>query len=492
MIQFSELPTSKSEVTYFDISNETFDPNKPVPVLVTLVEFTDGYVVDHDEFEKRFSDDTLAPEDSLKSVASYYKYNSYGKVKFDFRFLYYSSPMSSNEAWHYVNDEDEMGHFCGNQFFFDVFAETKEKNEAGIDYRELDADGNGFVDASLFITAEDPDKIQVGDQTGGYVIYGAASGLANGAKPDVDSPNLKRYLKLDYHGMQNPLAPASESNTGMRVVIHELGHAFGLYDYYDYVSFKGQGIDSVGHFDMQSYNLGDWNPFSKFACGFLDPYVVQDVEDSITIRLGASAEKPHAILIPKPSGWNGTAFDEYILIDVCAPVGATGYDWPFVKNTWEKKKNALGGIRIYHVDARLELSQGGKPVRIIDPKAATEFKGKDVLEGEVNHLFANTNGATPAIKGESNFFHLIDLIPSDGTSKFRISAYSSLEPVYYPPSFICNDLFGVGSTFVLDENNHAFPYTPWLNCGEPLNYSVHVDSYSTMYHEATITISKIK
>ena len=120
VIQFSELPTSKSEVTYFDISNETFDPNKPIPVLVTLVEFTDGYVVDHDEFEKRFSDDTLAPEDSLKSVASYYKYNSYGKVRFDFRFLYYSSPMSSNEAWHYVNDEDEMGHFRGNQFFFDV------------------------------------------------------------------------------------------------------------------------------------------------------------------------------------------------------------------------------------------------------------------------------------------------------------------------------------------------------------------------------------
>ncbi|MBQ7064512.1 MAG: hypothetical protein IJM90_06465 [Firmicutes bacterium] len=495
IIDYSELEVTPAAVTY-----EDWTPNLlgrgTIPVLTVVVTFTDGLEIDKAAFEDRMEGE-YDQDECIRSVASYYKFNSYGRVSFDFHFVYYDSGMTCSEAWHYVNDEDERGFFRGNDFIAEIFKDIRSHpSDFGIgDFRTLDGNGDGFVDLPMFLFAEDSSKIIEGEK---HRIYGGARGNFTDKNPagNVDNPNINYFLKMPYDTILMP--PETESDrtsSGVRGVIHEIGHMFGLHDYYDSEPVDYEAISVLGTFDMQEAKFGDWNPFSKFSTGFLDPYVIEDLEDSITIRLGCSIEQNQAILIPTSAGWNGTPFDEYILVDVMAPVGATGFDWDYAHSEWDQyteRTNKEGGVRILHVDARLILFyyEDGHE-EFVDPWKGSYYAHSDEWV-QVRHAFSTTNATDHMISGRvlSRYFHLVEMVPSDGSSCYRVCTHP--EPAWSLYHFFTSsDLFGPGDVFSMETCRGAFAAYPEMNNGSDLEYSVTVEAYDPVKHEAIVTIARI-
>ena len=161
--------------------------------------------------------------------------------------------------------------------------------------------------------------------------------------------------------------------------IHEQGHIFGLDDYYDYTgASSGTGVDYIGALDMQSYNCFDWNSFSKLSMGWVKPYVINGEADVTTINIKAASINGDCILIPADySTWNGSAFDEYFLLELFAPYGNNKKDWSDYSSRLGKKS----GIRLYHVDARVY----GSDSRTYNPQREEyDYLIEDLEEQEIN------------------------------------------------------------------------------------------------------------
>ena len=67
-------------------------------------------------------------------------------------------------------------------------------------------------------------------------------------------------------------------------------------------------------------NIIDHNSFSKFALGWENVQVVSGTTGSLSVTLKpAVTDAGQVLLLPSSSGWNGSAFDEYILIEYFTP-----------------------------------------------------------------------------------------------------------------------------------------------------------------------------
>ena len=110
-----------------------------------------------------------------------------------------------------------------------------------------------------------------------------------------------QFLKNGYYDKYN------QGKLETHTFIHETGHLLGLDDYYCYDDLSSW--DPAGALDMQSYNVGDHNVFSKFVLGWLEPYVVTD---ECEIELKTSSLYPEAILIK--NDWNGSSYMVYYMM----------------------------------------------------------------------------------------------------------------------------------------------------------------------------------
>ena len=164
------------------------------------------------------------------------------------------------------------------------------------------------------------------------------------------SPVGYSYCWASYDFMDFGDYGAAANKVDAHTYIHETGHLMGLEDYYVAAKEEGeQNYGPMGGLDMMDYNILDHNAWSKYAYGWIKPYVV---DDSCEIVLKPSCTSGEAIILPTTGGFNGSAFDEYIMMEFYTPdllnyqdsfVGYSSYPHGFTEN----------GVRIYHVDARL-------------------------------------------------------------------------------------------------------------------------------------------
>lgn len=178
-----------------------------------------------------------------------------------------------------------------------------------------------------------------------------------------------------------------------------------------------------------------------------------------------------------------------------APVGANGFDWQFGMDARTISANDLkkdGGVRIYHVDARLlkniyGVSARYEPVSPYDELPAIVSDSGYGSLFDLMHAYSNSNGYAPYLADDSRFHHLIELIPSDGTSKYRLSTPTEWSTF---TMFSPKDLYCSGETFSVQSHSAAFPDAPHMNNGGMINYSVTVEHYDPATHEAIVTIIK--
>ena len=277
-----------------------------------------------------------------------------------------------------------------------------------MDWSRFDRNSDGIIDSVIFVSA-------CGEQNVGMNTYGGAAYHSRGYTSEhagtPSRPNLKDFTAIGSGmlGSQN-------------VVLHEYAHAFGIIDYYD-VTYSG--IDAVGGYDMQSGSQGDWNAYSKYAVGWIEPHVVDGLGsgESVDITLGVMSETGDAIVIPAAGSEFDGPFGEYIMVDLFADCGVNRYDAAYY---------GLGdttGVRIYHVNANMErrtlTGTNGDEFVIGTVHYANDYKanGKyhiELLQNGGKNTFTNKNN-TITNTAPDDFFYEGDSFHAKDYDQFLIN-----------------------------------------------------------------------
>ena len=263
-----------------------------------------------------------------ESLSSFYQKSSYGKSQFTGKMP--KSWCIFNKSAESCTGGVEAAEY-GRNWYISEYAKANH-GALGADAEPLswfDSDGDGFIDL-IWVIYSHPTKTN-DTQWWAYVTY-------TGNSKNVATPNVKTlgWASIDW-------ANGALSGYDPHTYIHETGHTYGLPDYYDYNNIWAP----MGGVDFMDHNLGDHSMYSKFQLGWTAPYVVND-DALITLRPGTTTGD--CFIIPSP-GYNGTAFDEYFMVELMAPVGLCEADY---KGGYSGTSGySKPGIRILHVDARV-------------------------------------------------------------------------------------------------------------------------------------------
>ena len=266
--------------------------------------------------------------------------------------------------------------------------------------------------------------------------------------------------------------------------VHETGHLMGLPDYY--VAAKSSSYSTnygpMAWVDMMDANVIDHNAFSKMNFGWLRPYRLSGPG---TVVLHPSVTTGECLIIPTSTGWNGTPFDEYMLLEFYTPTGVNASD---AAHTYVNgvRGFTIPGVRIYHVDARMvELDSSFEPTRYLS-SFGTQMRVD----------LANSNsGGYNLVKGSvGNVEHrLIQMM--DCIQKRNFDAeYDHSQGNGVPYVADNSSLFTAGNSFDFATYRNSFPQARFhnqnkMNNGGTFNYRISVSSVTDS--EATLVISEI-
>jgi len=227
------------------------------------------------------------------------------------------------------------------------------------DGSEFDSNSDGVVDAVWLVNSAPDAQTDTALDSTDFWAYTYSDLLPyetvanNGGKTDSCIPF--RYSWASYDFMYKGYG---DTGIDAHTYIHETGHLMGLDDYYvsDTASSYTTNYGPMGRIDMMDFNIIDHDAYSKFALGWIKPYVVTG---ATTITLKPSSTTGQAILLPTTTdGWNGSAFDEYMLLEFYTPTLLNKKDSDAAYPDNEQQGFTTNGVRIYHVDARLAKITG--------------------------------------------------------------------------------------------------------------------------------------
>lgn len=397
---------------------------------------------------------------SWNSLKTYFETTSLNEIEIQ---GYVAEPYTPTASRFTCENVISGGIYRLQQLFVEAVKYTVENNPR-IDWTEFDLNRDGYIDNLHFISnaTEATTRIENDSKTMTLwphksTIVIAQSGISS------EKPGAKVYE-------QTSLGHFDDAIT----IIHEQGHVFGIEDYYDYTY---SGADYVGNLDMQSHNVFDWNAFSKFSVGWAKPYVVDGSAYSTTIRLKSSALTNECIVVPaNHSTYNNSAFDEYFLIELFTNDANNEYHWGKFFS-----KDGDAGIKIYHVDARLNSYYYGEG-DIADVKA----KPIDTYLTGANNSYNCFDYGGGATKEEWGDFKLLALIQKGGVDTFGKPDNSSKNLKF-------DDLFLTGDKFIFHKYAHFLSKTgreiTRMDNGE--NFPYEISFQSVEKDEAIVTISKV-
>ena len=494
----SAFKIANNDTTYYQIDSKQYVQNKDeqkvlvLPIYFSDEEYSDEELAKTKEFiEKSFfgSNDDCG----WRSFTGYYEEASFGKLHYSGHVGdWYKAPYTTEKVYETDGVSQTITARALKNF------KTKNKD---LDLAPYDHIDDNYID-SLYI-------IYACDYRGwGSELWGFRSSVDNdtinltGKKASAYSWFSKLFLEEvnDYGGV-----PEDGSNT--RIIIHEHGHMLGLPDYYDY---SGSGIDCVGSFDMQSNNVFDWNAYSKFSMGWVKPYYVDQTrmmaKGSETITIGDSATTGDCILL-RNSDWNGSPFDEYIMLELFNPdAGNNYYDAHY--SYYGGITECGYGVKIYHVDARMVdiiFDDERKTADIVKVSDFNSMSGwatwpcdnnaigsdnKNYYLAYYAYYLENNYHYTLNNWEEFNNFYFLQLLQKGNEDTFTKRGYN------YRHSWNQSDLWQTGDTFTIGNKAGYTNYGPsffskgsLLNDGTSFPYALSFDNVTK--NSATITISYV-
>ena len=357
-------------------------------------------------------------------------------------------------------------------------------NHPGEKRTDYDSDGNGYLDGVMLIYGAPDMNHSPSDGYGNLWAYCFWTQDVKAKSVQNPGANVYFWASYDFLYGTNALSRTGKSSYASgdtrhceidaHTFIHEMGHVFGLDDYYDYGKY---GYSHAGAFSMQDYNRGGHDAFSCLALGWADPYIP---DSSCEITIGAF-QKTHETILLTPS-WNDfdSAFDEYLLLELYTPTGLNEFDctYAYEGDTQLKGPNAVG-IRLWHVNSTLVYVYNGDYGTL--PSGDVDFTSDVHHSGEgVTQAFTNTVGdedyGSPLGSGYDDY-NLLRLIRNNTGAPLHSYEY-----------FNAASLFGDGSSFSMEKYKSQFANAAALDSGEDLGWSFEV-SISGTGDDAVATIT---
>lgn len=295
-----------------------------------------------------------------ESVASFYKKSSYGKLNITGTVTdKVTLTQTKSEFQKSFDSSNENNKTYTDEVMVSVL--NSLETDEDFDFSEYDANNDGYIDAIWFIYSTEYDSSS--KCFWAYTTWANVDGNVNGVKPSCYAWASYKFLQeQDYRpGSAYTYEKYSDAHT----YIHETGHMMGLDDYYSYdyeysVSNKNGNADTpVGANDMMDFNIGDHMAFSKYELGWITPTVVTKelISTNNTLNLQSLTESGKAYLIPiykdGSTDYNGTPFDEYLLVEYYTPTNLNQADSKKGYGLSRQKMYTKPGVLVYHVNARI-------------------------------------------------------------------------------------------------------------------------------------------
>jgi M6 family metalloprotease-like protein len=390
-----------------------------------------------------------ASETGWQSLSSYYATSSHGNVSITGTVAdWYACGLTKKQ----IADANNSSMSEVTTIINAAVANYKQVNNT--DCKEFDNNGDGYLDGIMVIYSCPNDYNYDKNRT----FWAFTFETYNNA-PSTSSPVSFKYFWAAYDFMYEGYgASAVDAHT----FIHETGHMFGLDDYYDY----DDKHEPMGEIDMMDYNIIDQNAFSKFSLGWITPYVVTGSAGSLDVTLNpaATANSHNAILFPTEDGWNGSAFDEYIMMEFYTPTGLNKSD---AASAYGTRPQAMteNGVRIYHVDARM--------AKIDSSGTVGDYTDNVISTSTMGTTQAHSNTASSSKNEE---YCLIQALDHAGVNHAAGSSYVNN-----------NSLWQSGDSFSFSSYRSQFPSSTRMNDGTTFGYVVSFSKMSSSGITLTIT-----
>lgn len=426
-------------------SLESVTTNEKTKVLLVPIEFKDypfsSSIID--SINIAFNG-TSEETNYWESVSSYFYKSSFGALNLEFVVLDVYRP--SNKSYEELKSlydpsrliTEGIKNHCNNHLNFNI--------------DDFDIDDNGTIDAVVGLYSA-PNQYNTRDENiSGNGMFWAYSSYTSkyGSKAE---PVVNKYC----FGPSDMLETRF-SNYDAHTFIHEMGHVLGLNDYYDYT----YTASPLGTYDMQDYNVGDHNAWTKFAFGWNEPYIYEtNKRNGAKIHINKATATGDAIVIL--DDYHNTAFDEMLVIELFTNDGLNAVDSAQSYNGISPIPDTYG-IKLYHVDSRL-ITKRGTPGK-------TEAIFIDYSRLEKEGLY------TSAIIGPSNSKTMS--ATKDALKQITFISKNETPGSYFHKPYTgwtADDLFRSGDSFTMEKYKAYFiNEEPKLNDGTYLNIEISFEN----------------
>ena len=492
------LTPKKASYNYKDYTNNNLSKISSTPcvgtakLLVVPIWFTDS-----DNFISKSSRDNIRSDiettyfgsnqdTGWRSVKTYYEEESHGALQ-----LYgtVSNWYECKKSYTYYKTD---GSVTRTRALVKEAADWFFEKNAGESRKDYDRDGNGYLDGVMLIyAAPDQQSLQGSSYESGDNLWAYCFWVQNTDYKNVSSPGPNVFFWASYDFMYSKGTKALQrtgyasqfghgdtlhSNLDAHTYIHEMGHVFGLDDYYDY---SDNNYRPAGSFSMQDHNVGGHDPYSSFALGWGKAYIPTETTN---IDLKPFTESGEMILLSPSFNSDNSPFDEYLLLEYYTTTGLNEMDTKY-KYSNGPTGSKDPGIRLWHVDARLIYPTGYNGSGGYTYSFATN---PSVAGHIVTHAMTNTYDDGKAdhqdylsYLGSGYYnYNLLQLIRND--------SYATYCP---KDELSTNSLFKTGSTFTMDKCKTQFVNTGKLNSNKTLGFSFTVNALNE--NRASITVTKL-
>ena len=310
-------------------------------------------------------------ETGWHSVSTYYYEESRGSLRITGTLSdWYSASCTAAQANRFEAEYDDYGYKTADPQSDLVKAATNWYfNNNSDSRRNYDYDGDGYLDGVILIYGA-PDyvaKEKYGTKysNGKDNLWAYCYWIQESSQKSTSNPGVNVFFWASYDfiygtniaqsktGSKYCSGDTSHTNIDGHTFIHEMGHVFGLEDYYDYV--KTGALNPAASFSMQDHNIGGHDPYSVMSLGWANPYIPSNSCNIVINDFQSSGDM--ILLTPTWNGYN-SPFDEYLLLELYTPTGLNKLDCDYQYTSYPQGPRTAG-IRLWHVDARLVYGYRG-------------------------------------------------------------------------------------------------------------------------------------